>query len=103
MSLIISKIESDKKLDLKVEAWKILGNDRNEFIYISLKPGEEIELHANPRDVVFFVLEGKGIILVEDEKTGAEKNDCIEVKKNLQRGWRNESDDELRLLVIKSL
>ena len=69
---------------------------------ISFKPGEALKPHKTPVDVAFYVLEGTGIIQVGDEKTEVSKNTLIESPKKITHCWFNESDELLRVMVIKA-
>lgn len=68
-----------------------------------LKPGEILDEHKNPFDVIFFVAEGKGSLSVERTKYQQQTNDLVKITSDKMRGWENTSDKELRLLVLKLL
>ena len=84
-----------------VEARKFHQNEHIMMVHLSLKPGDTIAKHATPLDVSFLVLEGKGIVEIGDESQEVEVNTLIESPANCRHGWRNESDEILRILVIK--
>ncbi|MFA9370972.1 MAG: cupin domain-containing protein [Labilibaculum antarcticum] len=85
-----------------VEARKFYQNEHMMMIHLNLKPGDVISKHAAPLDICFLVLEGKGIVQIGDESKEVEANTLIESPANAGHGWRNESDAELRILVIKT-
>lgn len=70
--------------------------------HLTIKPGEQLKRHITPVDVFFYVLEGKGIVEVGDERKEVEKDTLIESPKNIPHCWYNESDDILRILVVKT-
>lgn len=86
-----------------VELRKVFENESVGIMQIVLKPGEVIEKHANPVNALFLVLEGTGIAYIGDEQRKVVKNTLIEVPEHLTRGWKNDSNDILKLLVIKLL
>jgi len=86
-----------------VEARKFYQNEQLMMIHLNLKPGDVIAKHGAPMDVCFIVLEGKGVVEIGDESKGVEANTLIESPANCGHGWRNESDEILRILVIKTL
>ena len=86
-----------------VEARKFHQDKNMMMVHLSLKPGDTIAKHAAPMDVCFFVLEGKGIVEIGDESKEVEANTLIESPANCGHGWRNQSDELLRILVIKTL
>ena len=77
--------------------------DDLELIHLDFRPGEELEKHANPFDVIFFVVEGSGELEVGEEKRLVAKDSTIEVPADVMRGWKNTGSGNLRLLVIKAL
>lgn len=85
-----------------VEARKIYQNEYLLMVHLSLKPGDIVTRHAAPIDVCFLVLEGKGIVEIGEESKEVEANTLIESPANVDHGWRNESDDVLRILVLKT-
>ena len=86
-----------------VEARKFHQDKNMMMIHLNLNPGDSIAKHPAPNDVCFLVLEGKGIVEIGDESKEVEVNTLIESPANCGHGWRNESDEVLRILVIKSL
>jgi quercetin dioxygenase-like cupin family protein len=84
-----------------VEARKFYQNEQLMMVHLSLKPGDVIAKHAAPLDVKFLVLEGKGIVEIGNESQEVEANTLIESPANCGHGWRNESDELLRIVVIK--
>lgn len=84
-----------------VEARKFYQNEQLMMVHLSLKPGDVIVKHVAPLDVNFLVLEGKGIVEIGNESQEVEANTLIESPANCGHGWRNESDELLRIVVIK--
>lgn len=69
--------------------------------HLTLKPGEKLIRHITPVDVFFYVLEGRGIIEVGDEKREVSSDTVIDSPRNIPHCWYNESDEILRILVVK--
>ena len=57
--------------------------------------------HITPVDVFFYVLEGKGIVEIEDEKKEVGPDTLIESPAKIVHCWYNESNDVLKILVVK--
>ncbi|NOY11054.1 MAG: cupin domain-containing protein [Archaeoglobi archaeon] len=70
-------------------------------MHITLKPGEKLKKHVTPVDVIFYVLEGRGVVEIGDERREVERDALIDSPKNIPHCWYNESDEVLRFLVIK--
>ena len=85
-----------------VEARKVYENDNVEVMYIILKPGEHLTKHQLPVDVFFFISEGSGIIEMGNEEREVSKNTLIEGPANVPRGWRNNTNELLKILVVKT-
>ena len=71
-------------------------------MHLSLKPGEKLKPHQTPVDVVFYVLEGQATILVGDEKMDFHSDTLIESPRMITHCIYNNSDKDLRVLVIKT-
>jgi len=80
----------------------ILANHANvEIIHLHLKPGERIEKHTNPFDVIFYILEGKAMLESDLERVLVMKDQSIVIEAGVNRGIENISVGDFRLLVIK--
>lgn len=101
MNDIIHNLGNAQKLPLKLDAWKLLANDKAELVILKLNTQEVLESHVNELDVVFYVLQGKGELEVEGKYFNLEKDDSIYVQMGLNRGWKNTGSIPLKLLVIK--
>ncbi|GAG88197.1 unnamed protein product [marine sediment metagenome] len=85
-----------------VEAVNLYSHPNAVIIRLTLKPGESLRRHETPTDVAFYVLEGKGVVLIGDEKKEVEKDTLIESPADIVHCWYNESNEILRVLVIKA-
>ncbi|MFO8236454.1 MAG: cupin domain-containing protein [Bacteroidales bacterium] len=84
-----------------VDARKLYDSEHAMVTHITLKPGEQLKRHITPVDVFFYVLEGKGIIEIGDEKEEVGKDSLIDSPAKIPHCWYNESDADLRVLVAK--
>ena len=69
---------------------------------ITLKPGQSLKRHITPVDVAFYVLKGKGIVEIGDEKETVAAQTLVESPKDILHCWYNESDEDLVFMVIKA-
>ncbi len=76
---------------------------RYELVHLTLQPGEEMEMHTQPMDVVFFVAEGSGTLRAGGEIMQIEENTAVSVAKRVMRAWSNEGVGPVRILVNKIL
>ncbi len=101
--MYIRHLDDAPKVPFNLDGHILFRSEKLELIHLSLPPGEEIAVHANPSDVVFFVLSGSGELEVEGEVTGVVADSAIFVEAGRMRSWKNRSGNPLRLLVIKDL
>lgn len=99
----INSLDRADKVPFNLEGRKMFTSEKVEIIHLTLKPGEVLEKHTNPFDVVFYILEGSGIVETEDESKLVEPDMTVEIQKGIQRGVKNTSNGLLRLLVVKIL
>ena len=84
-----------------VDARKIYDTRHAQIIHILLKPGESLKKHITPTDVVFYVLEGHGVVEIGDEEKEVGPDTLIDSPANIPHSWHNRGDEILRVLVIK--
>ncbi len=99
----ISNLNTAPKVPFDLEGKILFSEKRTEIIHLTLKPEEILEKHTNPFDVIFFVLEGKGLLITDDKTENHEHNSCIFLEKDVLRSWVNTTSVSLKLLVIKIL
>jgi len=97
----IKLLETADKVGFNLDGRKMFSNPKVEIIHLDLKFGEVIEMHSNPFDVVFYILEGGGIIETPDEQITVEPDMCIEVSAEEPRKIRNIGAESLRILAVK--
>ena len=85
----------------KIDARKIYDNKNAQVVHITLNPGESLKRHITPVDVFFYVIEGKGIVEIGDEKKEVSPDTLIESPAKIVHCWYNESQEILRILVVK--
>jgi mannose-6-phosphate isomerase-like protein (cupin superfamily) len=84
-----------------VEAKRIYDTENAEAIHMILAPGQSLKKHTTPVDVFFYILEGKGIVEIGDEKREIEKDTLIESPKGIPHLIRNFGEGVFRFLVVK--
>lgn len=97
----LTTLDTAEKVPFNLDGRKMFTNEKVELVHLALKPGDEIAMHANPVDVIFFILEGNGTIVFEDDSINVEPNSSVFIEKDKQRGMRNSSEATFRVLVCK--
>lgn len=85
-----------------VNARKLYDKPEAMVTHITLEAGQRMKQHKTPVDVIFYVLEEKGIVEIGNEKQEVTKDTLIESPKDIMHCWYNESNSDLRFLVIKT-
>ena len=99
----IRNLSNSPKVPFDLEGYILHSEKQIELVHLQLKPGEILTEHKNPFDVIFFVAEGSGILSIEKEDFELKMNDVTKVTSDKNRGWKNNTKSNLRLLVIKLL
>jgi len=84
-----------------VHTCRVYDTENAQAVHILLKPGECLKKHITPVDVFFYVLEGKGVVEIGDEREAVGADTLIESPARIPHRWFNESDSDLRVLVVK--
>jgi mannose-6-phosphate isomerase-like protein (cupin superfamily) len=79
----------------------MLENDKVQVAHITLKPGEQLKKHVTPVDVLFYVLEGTGVVEIGDEKKEVGPDTLIDSPAKIPHCWYNQSMGTLRVLLLK--
>ena len=100
------KIRNYKELELAqtphgIIANKLYDKDHAVIMHLNLKVGESLKPHITPVDVAFYVLEGSPTIMVGDEKVQVKVDDIVESPKDIVHCIYNETDADVRVLVMK--
>jgi mannose-6-phosphate isomerase-like protein (cupin superfamily) len=81
----------------------LFTSPRYELVHLTLQPGEGMEPHVQPMDVVFFVVEGSGSLTIGEELLEINANTTVHVKAGISRAWTNTGNQPLKILVNKLL
>jgi quercetin dioxygenase-like cupin family protein len=103
MQFDIQKLDDAKVILADPVGKMMFGDDRVNVIHMELKPYQKIKYHLNTHDVLFYVLEGEGVVEIEDKSQKMEKDSSIFIKGGLLRAWSNKTNNTLRLLVVKMM
>lgn len=85
----------------KVSVRMIYDHDHGQALVISLKKGEGLKKHITPVDVMFYILEGTGMVEIGDEVKEVGRDTVIESPARIPHRLFNESSPEFRFLVLK--
>ncbi len=109
---LVSKVYHMKVVEVKriqskpnphgVDARGISDTMNAQVAHITLKPGESLKKHTTPVDVIFYVLEGRGVVEIGDERREVGPDTLIESPSRVPHRWLNKSGENVRVLVIKT-
>jgi len=103
--MIVTKKLSETQLmenPHKVDARNLYNTENAMVTVITLHPGQSLKKHKTPVDVAFYVLKGKGVVQVGEEKQEVRENTLVESPMDILHCWYNESDADLMFMVIKT-
>ncbi|RJR47937.1 MAG: cupin domain-containing protein [Desulfobacteraceae bacterium] len=67
-----------------------------------LEPGKSIEAHRDPMEEIYFIYDGEGEMMVDDEKRAVKNGDAIWIPTGSSHALRNTGARELVILVVAS-
>ena len=76
----------------KVAVKKLYNFEHATIVHIELKPGEALKRHITPVDVNFYILEGRGIVEIGNEKADVMKDQLIFSPAKIPHRLLNESN-----------
>ena len=85
-----------------IKAKRIYDKEAAQANVIIIEPGYTLPSHVVPVDIFMFVLEGKGVFAVGDDKVELGKYELIEGPKGIPHGIENTGDEPLVVLVLKA-
>ena len=74
------KLQEGIKVPVDFDATRLIIRNDIEMIHIRLEPGQKLDLHKNPVDVIFYVLQGKGLFTCENQEITLEKDTTVFVE-----------------------
>jgi quercetin dioxygenase-like cupin family protein len=93
-----SIIENPHNLDAR----EVYHHKYAQIMHMQLKPGQIVEPHSSPVDIVFVILEGEVEIQIDKEKQIVKTDAIIHSPANLLHGLENCTKDFARIMVIKT-
>lgn len=84
-----------------IQSSKMYDSENAVIMHLFLKAGEKLKPHKTPVDVAFYVLQGTPSILVGEENIRVKQDDLIESPKDIVHCIYNETDKDVRVLVMK--
>ncbi len=97
----IQNLSNSPKVPFDLDGYILHSENQVELVHLLLKPGENLAEHKNPFDVIFFVIQGSGVLTVENDSRELNANDTTKITSDKNRSWKNTGDQDLRILVIK--
>ena len=102
MKIVEVNSVSSKPNPHNVDARAISDTESAQVVHITLQPGEALKKHITPVDVVFYVLEGRGVVEIGEERASVCADTIIESLAKIPHRWINESERPMRVLVVKT-
>ena len=84
-----------------VDARNLYDTEHAQVMHLTLKPGEQLKRHITPVDVFFYVLAGRGIVEIGEEKKEVGPDTLIDSPARIRHCWYNQGTEVLRVLAAK--
>ena len=84
-----------------IQSSKLYDKEHAVIMHLLIRAGESLKPHITSVDVVFYVLEGSPDILIGEERMRVYMDDIIESPKDIVHCIYNETDKDVRVLVMK--
>jgi quercetin dioxygenase-like cupin family protein len=99
----LTELKNAPAVPFKLDGKILFSSPNLEIIHLALKPGESMDKHSQPFDVLFFIIEGSGTLEIGDETIHPVSGSSVWVEAGSMRKWSNLCTSLLRILVIKDL
>ncbi|AHF80244.1 cupin domain-containing protein [Thermococcus paralvinellae] len=101
--MIVVRVEEAEKVENPhgVDVRKLIDMGNAQIFHITLKPGEELKRHTTPVDAFLYIIKGKGIAEVGEEKEEVKKATLVYLPKEVPHKVANTGSLEMEFLVIK--
>lgn len=99
--MIARNLSNSPKVPFNLEGYILQSNSKTEIVHLTLNPGEKIDPHSNPFDVIFYILSGIACTNKNHEEYNLVQGDCVEISANVSRSIQNNGTTPLQLLVFK--
>jgi quercetin dioxygenase-like cupin family protein len=93
--------DGSPKVPFRFDGRILYASGKYELVHLVLQPSESMEPHTQAIDIVFFVIEGEGILSVGPDKITVTENTTVHVSPGVVRAWANNGNRPLRILVNK--
>lgn len=84
-----------------VKGYRIVNQGKAEVVTLEIETDGEIELHALPVDILFYINSGEGLLYKGTENIKIKKNEKIFVEAGKERGWKNIGKETLLITGVK--
>ena len=102
MKIVDASTAADSPNPHGVSARNLHQTEHVQAVMVTLQPGEALKLHITPVDVFFYVLEGRGIVEIGDEREEISTDTLTVSPARIPHRLLNESDTLFRFLVVKT-
>ena len=99
----VTTLATAEKVPFNLDGKKMYTGLNVELVHLTLFPGEVLEKHSNPFDVVFYILQGTGVVETDENSQVVEPDMCFEIDMGVNRGVKNTGVTPLKFLVVKIL
>ncbi len=82
---------------------KLTAGQNIEIIHMTLEKGAYLLPHKTPFDAEFYAAKGNSVFIIAGKEINASEGSIISCPGSIEHGIRNDSDENITVLVIKHL
>ena len=91
--------ETAPRVPFRFDGRILFTSNRFELVHLTLQPGEGMEPHIQPVEIVFFVAEGTGTLAVGEEVVEVAPETTIKIEAGISWSWTNTGSSPFKILV----
>jgi len=73
---------------------------KSQLVLMSLRPGEEIGMEVHDGDQIIYVVDGEGLVVLDDSEEDVEKGSIVFVPTGVRHNVVNNDDEPMKLFTI---
>ena len=96
------RYQRDRITSFLLVSKRTCGSDDLSVTLVEMQPGGFQRIHSHSQEQMYYIIEGSGEMIVDDERQLVMIGDCIFIPANARHGFRNRGDKDLRYLSAAS-
>ena len=101
--MIVVKVENAERFENPhgVDVKKLIDGEKAQIFHVTLKPGEKLKRHTTSTDAFLYIIKGRGVVEVGNEKEEVRKATLVYLPREVPHSVENTGSLEMKFLVVK--